>query len=51
MQQQFAFVGSDIPDQEEVEALKGILRLVIEAQKLLLKLTEDFTCIQKDIKS
>ena len=52
MQQQFALVGSHILDQEEVEALKGILRLVLEAsKKLLLKLTEDFTCIQKDIKS
>ena len=37
MQQQFALVGSDILDQEEVEALKGILRLVLEAQKLLLE--------------
>ena len=37
MQQQFALVGSHILDQEEVEALKGILRLVLEAQKLLLE--------------
>ena len=36
MQQQFALVGSHILDQE-VEALKGILRLVLEAQKLLLE--------------
>ena len=47
----FALVGSRILHQEEVEALKRILRLVLEAQKLLLKLTEDFTCTQKDIKS
>ena len=31
----FALVGSHILDQEEVEALKGILRLVLEVQKLL----------------
>ena len=37
MQQQFALVGSHILDQEEVEALKGILRLVLEVQKLLLE--------------
>ena len=37
MQQQFALVGSHVLDQEEVEALKGILRLVLEAQKLLLE--------------
>ena len=34
MQQQFAFVGSDILDQEKVEALKGIL---IAAQVCFLK--------------
>ena len=37
MQQQFVLVGSHILDQEEVEALKGSLRLVLEAQKLLLE--------------
>ena len=33
----FALVGSPILDQLEVEAWKGILRLVLEAQKLLLE--------------
>ena len=37
MQQQFALVESHMLDQEEVEALKGTLRLVLEAQKLLLE--------------
>ena len=35
MQQQL--VGSHILDQEEVEALKGTLWLVLESQKLLLE--------------
>ena len=43
----FALVGSHILKQEEVEALKGIKRLVLKALK---KLTEDFAFIQ-DIKS
>ena len=33
----FALVGSHILDHEEVEALKGILRLVLGAQKLFLE--------------
>ena len=37
VQQQFALVGSHILDQEEVEALKGILRLVLDVLKLLLE--------------
>ena len=37
VEQQFALVGSHMLDQEEVEALQGILRLVLEAQKLLLE--------------
>ena len=33
----FALVGSPIIDEEEVEASKGVLRLVLLAQKLLLE--------------
>ena len=33
----FALVGSLRTDQEEVEALKGVLRLILVAQKLLLE--------------
>ena len=45
-------VGSPILGQEEVKALKSILRLVLEAQKLLLEANEDLFCLlQKDVKS
>ena len=37
MQQQYRIGWTAILDQEEVEALKGILRLVLEAQKLHLE--------------